>query len=87
MPSNTGSCTPLTVGLVAHPQDDLRGSVVACDHIGSHEEASGRRPGQAEVQDLQRAVGLHHDVTGLQVLAETEKERERERLIDWFLKP
>lgn len=63
------SCfSPLTIGLVAHAQDDLRGAVVAGDHIGRHEEASGSCPGQAKVQDLQCAVRLHHNVAGLQVL-------------------
>lgn len=61
---------PLTVGLVTHAQDDFGGAVVAGHHVGRHEEASGGRPGQTEVQDLQRAVGLHHNVTGLQVLEE-----------------
>lgn len=63
------SCSPpLTIGLVAHTQDDLGGAVVAGDHIGRHEEAGGSCPGQAKVQDLQCAVRLHHNVTGLQVL-------------------
>lgn len=60
---------PLTVGLVAHAQDDFRGAVIAGNHVGRHEEASGGRPGKAKVQDLQCAVRLHHDVTGLQVLS------------------
>lgn len=59
---------PLTVGLVAHAQDDFRGAVVAGHHIGCHEEAGGGRPGQAKIQNLQCAVRLHHYVTGLQVL-------------------
>ena len=70
-PANQSPPTPhpsLTVGLVAHAQDDLRGAVVARDHVGGHQQTCGGGPGQAEVQDFQRAVGLHHDVTGLQVL-------------------
>lgn len=65
------SCSPpprLTIGLVAHAQDDFGGAVVAGDYVGRHEEAGGSCPGQAKVQDLQCAVGLHHDVAGLKVL-------------------
>lgn len=58
----------LTVGLVAHSQDDLGGAVVAGDHIGRHKEAGGSCPGEAKIQDLQCAVGLHHNVAWLQVL-------------------
>lgn len=43
---------PLTVGLVTHAQDDLRGAVVACDYIRCHEEAGGGGPGQTKIQDL-----------------------------------
>lgn len=64
---------PLTIGLVAHTQDDLRGAVVAGDHIGRHKEAGGGCPGQTKVQDLQCAVRLHHNVTGLQVLLRKNK--------------
>lgn len=59
---------PLTIGLVPHAQDDFGGAVVAGDYVGCHQEASGSCPGQAKVQDLQCAVGLHHNVAGLQVL-------------------
>lgn len=58
----------LTIGLVAHAQDDFGGTVVAGDYVGRHEEAGGGCPGQAKVQDLQCAVGLHHDVAGFKVL-------------------
>lgn len=60
---------PLTIGLVTHAQDDLRGAVVACNHIGCHKEASGSSSGQAEVQNLQGAIRLYHNVAGLQVLS------------------
>lgn len=42
----------LTIGLVTHAKDDLRGAVVARDYIRCHEEAGGGGPGQTEVQDL-----------------------------------
>lgn len=60
---------PLTIGLVTHAQDDLRGAVVACNHIGRHKEAGGSSSGQAEVQNLQGAIRLYHNVAGLQVLS------------------
>ena len=65
----------LTVCLVAHAQDDLRRPVVARDHVRGHQEARGGGPGQTEVQDLQSAVGLHHDVAGLQILEKTHTTR------------
>lgn len=46
------SSPPLTVGLVTHAQDDLRGAVVACDYIRCHKEAGGGGPGQTKIQDL-----------------------------------
>lgn len=42
----------LTVGLITHAQDDLRGTVVASHHIGGHEEAGGSCSGQAKVEDF-----------------------------------
>lgn len=58
----------LTIGLVAHAQDNLWRSVVACNNIRGHQEARGSRPSQAEVQNLQRAVRLDDYVAGLEVL-------------------
>lgn len=60
---------PLTIGLVTHAQDDLRGAVVACNHIGRHKKAGGSSSGQAEVQNLQGAIRLYHNVARLQVLS------------------
>lgn len=58
----------LTIGLVAHSQDNLWCSVVACNHIWCHQETCGCRPSQAKVQNLQRAVWLDNYITGLEVL-------------------
>lgn len=58
----------LTIGLVAHSQDNLWCSVVACYHIWCHQEACGCRPGQTEVQNLQSTVWLDNYITGLEVL-------------------
>lgn len=58
----------LTIGLVAHAQDNFWCSVVACNHIRCHQEACGSRPSQAEVQDLQCTIWLYNYVTGLEVL-------------------
>ena len=58
----------LTVGLVTHSQDNFGGAVISGHNVGRHQEAGGGGSGQTEVQDLQGAVGLHHDVAGLQVL-------------------
>ena len=68
--------TLLTVGLVTHAQDDLGGTVVAGHHVRCHQEPGGGRPRQTKVQNLQRAVRLHHNITGLQVLQGGERERE-----------
>lgn len=54
-----------TVLLVAHAQDDLRGSVISRHHIGRHHEACARCPGQSEVKDFQCAIRLDYYVTGL----------------------
>ena len=61
----------LTVGLVAHAEDDLWRPVVARDYVRGHQETRGGGPGQTKVQDLQGAVGFHHDVAGLQILWKT----------------
>lgn len=63
----------LTIGLVTHAQDDLRGTIVARHHVRGHEEAGGSRPGQAEVEDLQRTVGFHYYVTRFQILEREEE--------------
>ncbi len=67
----------LTIGLVTHAQDDLGRTVVARHHVRSHEEAGGGCPSQTEVQDLQRAVGFHYYVTGLQILGSEEVRRQK----------
>lgn len=46
----------LTILLILHTKDDLWGTVVSGDHIGSHHEVSAGRPCQAKVQDLQGAI-------------------------------
>lgn len=53
-----------TVLLVAHSQDDLRGSVISRHHIRRHHEACARCPGQSKVKDLQCAIRLDYYVTG-----------------------
>lgn len=63
----------LTIGLVAHAQDDLWCPVVTRHHIRCHQKARGSRPSQAEVQDLQRAIRLDNDVARLEVLQRTKR--------------
>lgn len=46
----------LTIGLIAHAQDNLGCSVVTGDHIRRHQEAGGCRPSQAKVQNLQCTI-------------------------------
>lgn len=58
----------LTIGLVAHAQDDFWCPVVTRHHIRCHQKARGSRPSQAKVQDLQRAIRLDDDVARLEVL-------------------
>ena len=57
-----------TVVTVAHAEDDLGRSVVACHDVWRHHEAGAGSARQAKVQNLQRAVALHHYVGWLQVL-------------------
>ena len=47
---------------------DLRGTVVAGDDVGRHHEGGAGGARQTEVQDLERAVCLHHYVARLQIL-------------------
>ena len=58
----------LTILLILHAQNHLRGAVVSGYHVWGHHEVSAGRPRQAEIQDLQSAVWLHNNVTGLQIL-------------------
>ena len=56
--------------LVAHAEDDLGRPVVPRHDVRRHHEGRAGRPRQPEVQDLQGAVGLHHDIARLQILRE-----------------
>lgn len=47
-------------------------TVVARDDVGRHHEGGAGRARQPEVQDLQRAVALHHYIGRLQVLSQTD---------------
>lgn len=78
MLQSSDSRLALTVCLVSHAQDDLGRAVVARHHVRSHEEAGGGRPGQAEVEDLQRTVGFHYYVTGFQILGSKEVRGQQE---------
>lgn len=54
--SHAGAPPALTVLFVAHAQDDFRCPVITCHHVWSHHEVGTRRPGQAKIKDLERAV-------------------------------
>ena len=54
--------------LVAHAQDDLRRAVVARHDVRRHHERRSGRAREAEVEDLQGAVGAHHDIAWLEIL-------------------
>lgn len=62
-----------TVLFIAHAQNDLWGSVVPRHHIRSHHEAGPGGPRQPKVQNLQRAVRLHHDIARFQILQCSER--------------
>lgn len=59
--------------LVAHAEDDLGRPVVPRDHVRGHHEGRASCARQTKVEDLQRAVRLHHNVAWLQVLQTTQK--------------
>lgn len=57
-----------TVGVIADAENDFRGAVVSRDHVGSHHRGLVGVACQAEVQDLELALVVDHDVRGLEVL-------------------
>ena len=54
-------------------ENDFWSPVISGHHIRRHHEGGSGRAGQAEVQDLKRAVGTNHNIGRLQVLKWKEK--------------
>ena len=64
-----------TVVAVAHAEDDLGSSVVACDDVGCHHEAGAGRTRQTKVKNLECTVALDDDVGRLQILQQQQSSR------------
>lgn len=58
----------LTILLILHAQNDLRGAVISGYYIGGHHEVCASCPCKTKVEDFQSAIRLHNNVAGLQIL-------------------